>query len=110
MRFIRDRQATTTYVFGSMMDRLPQLELVAPLAETRERAPESPEEEVTLLVGLDDTPPDLDDALGDDANATSDIDYSMCADVRYSPTSPDAHDDEGDGARAAEVVDVEMPT
>ncbi|KAK3253656.1 hypothetical protein CYMTET_37102 [Cymbomonas tetramitiformis] len=66
-----------------------------------------PDEEVTLLVGLDDTPPDLDDALGDDANATSDIEHSY---PYYSPTSPDAHDDEGDGAGAGEVVEVEMPT
>ncbi|KAK3271201.1 hypothetical protein CYMTET_20436 [Cymbomonas tetramitiformis] len=72
----------------------------------RSPAPE-PGEEVTLPVGLDDSPPDLDDALGDDANATSDIEYSYPC---YSPTSPDAHDDKDDGAGAAEVVEVEMPT
>eukprot|EP00854_Cymbomonas_tetramitiformis_P005930 gene5930-biopygen5959 len=38
----------------------------------RSPAPE-PGEEVTLPVGPDDSPPDLDDALGDDSNATTEV-------------------------------------
>ncbi|KAK3278131.1 hypothetical protein CYMTET_13906 [Cymbomonas tetramitiformis] len=79
-----------------------------PYTGRRSRSPTpEPDGEVTLPVGLDDSPPDLDDALSDDANVASGIEYAYPC---YSPTSPDAHDDEEDGAGAAEVAVEETPT
>ncbi|KAK3279973.1 hypothetical protein CYMTET_12164 [Cymbomonas tetramitiformis] len=72
--------------------------------------------EVTLPEGLADTSPDPEDSPDDDkgegdaTNDVSDIDYTMCTNVCYSPTNPDVHDDEDDGAGVVEVTDEEMPT